>query len=130
MNEYLLDTITITRHFSQKGKIGSKARRIIERAEEAGTGKLFISTVSLFEIIYLHERARVSVSVENVISYLQSKRYYEVIDLSLPIIFVAQHISFYEMHNRLILATASYLGVPILSSDEKFDQVMDVQRIW
>jgi PIN domain nuclease of toxin-antitoxin system len=127
---YLLDTVTITRYFSRKGKISHRAKRIIEQAEDFGSHKLFVSVVSLFEIIYLFERERIGVSLPMTISMIESKSCYQVIDLTIPIVVVAKDISFYEMHDRLILATAAHLRVPIVSSDEKFDDVKEVQRIW
>ena len=60
---YVIDTVTITRHFSGTGKIGSKANKIIKEAEE-GIHTLFISVVSLFEIMYLAEKNRIKISLK------------------------------------------------------------------
>jgi PIN domain nuclease of toxin-antitoxin system len=127
---YLLDTITITKYFSKKGKISHRAKRIIEHAEHFGSYKLFISVVSLFEIVYLAERERIDLSLSAALDIIKSKACYEVINLSTSIVEVAENVSFYEMHDRLILATAVHLRVPIISTDEKFDGVKDIQRIW
>lgn len=130
MNELYSGYNCCTRHFSNTGKISSKAKRIIHNAEDGGNDKLFISVVSLFEIVYLHERDRISVSLPTIISHLEVRPCYEVIDLSMPIVSVANSISFYEMHDRLILATAIYLKSPVISSDERFDEVSQIKRIW
>jgi len=50
--DYLADTVTVIRHFSGVGRIGRKARGILEGVEE-GDHHLFLSTVSLVEILYL-----------------------------------------------------------------------------
>jgi hypothetical protein len=42
----------------------------------------------------------------------------------------AETIQFYELHDRLILGTVKYLGLSILSSDERFDEVNEISRIW
>lgn len=126
---YLLDTITITRYFSGVGKIGSKAKKIIEEAEEGGH-ILYISVISLFEIMYLAEKNRIKISLQNTILQIQRKSCYQVVDLNTDIILETESIQFYELHDRLILGTAQYLGVKIISSDERFDEVSSDCRIW
>lgn len=127
---YLLDTVTLTRHFSSKGKIGQRAIKIIDQAERFGNHTLFVSVVSLFEIIYLFERQRILISLPIATSMIESKTCFKVVDLTVPIVKVAKDIPFYEMHDRLILATAVHLGVSVISSDEKFDDVKEIRRIW
>lgn len=126
---YVADTVTITRHFSGVGKIGSKAKKVIKEAEE-GKHSLFISVVSLFEIMYLAEKSRIKISLKNTVSDIQKKSCYTIVDLNTEIILKAETIKFYELHDRLILGTAKYLNLDILSSDERFDEVKDVNRIW
>lgn len=127
---YVIDTVTITRHFSGTGKIGSKARKIIKEAEEEARHILFISVVSLFEILYLAERNRIKISLKNTISTIQKKPCYAIVDLSTDIVLQAETIQFYELHDRLILGTVRYLGFSILSSDERFDELKEINRVW
>lgn len=55
--EYLADTVTVIRHFSKTGKLGSKARVVLEEAEK-GRHHIFISVISLVEIMYLAQKLR------------------------------------------------------------------------
>ncbi len=126
---YLIDTVTVTRHFSKLGKIGGKAKRIIKEAEE-GKHHLFISVVSLFEIMYLAERNRIKISLKASLDKIHSKPCYSIVDLNPEIVLTASRIQFYELHDRLILATMQYLELEILPSDERFDEVPNVNRIW
>jgi len=53
--QYLLDTVTIVRHFCGRGRIGLQAANILNTIEERDD--LFvISVVSLMEIMYLAEK--------------------------------------------------------------------------
>jgi predicted nucleic acid-binding protein len=126
---YVIDTVTITRHFSGTGKIGSKATKVLKDAED-GKHTLFISVVSLFEILYLAEKNRIKISLKNTISTIQKKSCYIIVDLNADIVLQAEAIRFYELHDRLILGTVKYLGLSILSSDERFDEVKEIDRIW
>ena len=51
-------------------------------------------------------------------------------DLTPEILKVANDLIFYELHDRLILSTAKWLDIPIISSDEEFKQVKDIQVLW
>ena len=57
--EYLLDTVTVVRHFSEVGKIGKKARDILNNLEN----QFIISVISLMEIMYLSEKNRIDIAL-------------------------------------------------------------------
>ena len=46
-----------------------------------------------------------------------------MVDLTVEVLQVAEAVVFYELHDRLILATAKWLGIKILSSDSKFKEL-------
>ena len=127
--DYLLDTVAIIRHFSGHGRIGRKAKTIIEEAED-GKHVLLLSVVSLFEIMYLAEKNRIAISLPNTLSLIHQKPCYQVAELSADIVVAASKIKFYELHDRLILATAKHLNLDILSSDLCFDELEKFKRIW
>ncbi len=126
---YLLDTVTLIRHFSGVGKIGDSAQQILDRAETSGD-EFFISAVTLMEIMYLSEKNRIPVNLEETLTKIEGSALYTVVELSADVLRVAAGISFYELHDRLILATAKWLEVPVISSDSKFPDVEGIVSIW
>ena len=126
---YLLDTVTIIRHFTDSGKIGKRAREILE-TKSGDQDRFMISVVSLMEILYLSEKHRISISLKETLKRLESSSLYMVVDLTPEILLVAETIDFAELHDRLILATAKWLDVPVISSDSKFFMVKKVEVIW
>lgn len=127
--EYLLDTVSLVRYLSNTGKISTKVKNIFDKAEK-NQCSFFISTISFMEILYLSEKNRIPITLKETVEKIQLSTIYEVVDLSTEIILTAQTVDFYELHDRLILATAKYLGVPIISSDTKFNNVESIQTIW
>ena len=128
---YLLDTNAIIRHLSNDAKIGNKAKKLIIESENSSKYiPLYISVISLMEIMYLAEKKRIPLTLREMIKSIRSKVCYQIIDLDTEILLAAEKISFYELHDRLILGTASYLGVPILSSDREFKKVKEIKIIW
>ncbi|MCK5057351.1 MAG: type II toxin-antitoxin system VapC family toxin [Candidatus Aminicenantes bacterium] len=127
--EYLLDTNAIVRHFAQISKLGKKAKEIISRAEK-DQHQLFVSIISLMEIMYLSEKKRIPLTLDEIINDLNKKECYSIVEFDVEILKKAASFHFYELHDRLILATAMVLGMPIISSDKKFDSVEDIEVIW
>lgn len=126
---YLLDTVTIIRHFSGHGRMGRKAKTIIAEAE-GDKHLLIISVISLFEIMYLAEKNRIKISLPNTLSAIHEKSCYQIAELTADIVVAASKIKFYELHDRLILGTAKHLNLDILSSDLRFDELENFKRIW
>ena len=126
---YLLDTVTMVRHFSNSGTIGKSAAKILDNFPNSDD-EFAISIVSLMEIMYLSEKNRINIDLNNTIDLLIQTSGYRIIDLITEIILSAQSIQFYELHDRMILATAKWLGIPIISSDRKFNSVEGIEVIW
>jgi PIN domain nuclease of toxin-antitoxin system len=127
--QYLLDTVTVVRHFSGKGKIGSAAAQILNAIEERDD-LLVISVVSLMEIMYLAERHRISINLRETLAQIDTSSKYTIINLIPEILQVAETINFPDLHDRLILATAKWLDVPVISSDGAFKTVPGIEVIW
>lgn len=126
---YLLDTVTIIRHFSGSGKLGNKARDIINSFERTND-EFFISVISLMEIMYLSEKNRIGIDLPKTLSIINNTEGYRIIDLNTEIIKTASKIEFYELHDRMILATAKWLDIPIITSDNLISQVKGFKIIW
>ena len=126
---YVVDTVALIRHFTNQGKIGKGASIILQELERSGD-TLFVSVISLMEILYLAEKNRIDINLKETLSELKSSSCFTVVDLNTEILLVAENLRFSELHDRLILATAKWLDVPIISSDRKFKHIPDVQVIW
>lgn len=127
--QYLLDTVALVRHFTGQGRMGKKASGILNSIESSGD-TLFISVISLAEVMYLAEKNRIEVGLSETLNLIDSSSKYFVIDLNSDILRVAQTVEFAELHDRLILATAKWLGIKIISSDGEFTRVKGVDVVW
>lgn len=127
---YLLDTVTLIRHFSEQGKIGNQAALILDNIEDNKDIKLSISVISLMEVMYLAEKKRISIDLQQTLDLINASNCYNIVNLTPEILRTAEMISFYELHDRLILATTKWLDIPIVSSDSLFPQVPDITVIW
>jgi PIN domain nuclease of toxin-antitoxin system len=126
--KYLLDTVAVIRHFSGNQKIGKKAKGIIENYSY--NDLFYISVISLMEIMYLAERKRIPLSLDDTINNINLASTYSLVNLTTDIIRIAEKLNFYELHDRMILSTAKWLDVPIISSDERFKELKEFEVIW
>ena len=129
--EYLADTVAIIRFVSKSGSIGARALTILKDADSAST-TIIISVMSLVEVLYLSEKSRVKLKLSDLMNRIKNHNNYRIIDLDTNILQTAEKISSknLELHDRLIVATAVYLKVPILTSDKIIRESKLTETIW
>jgi predicted nucleic acid-binding protein len=78
--EYVANTVAIVRYFAKKGRIPSRALRILRDAND-GKHTIAISVMSLIEILYRSERRRISIDLDRLRTELDEQSNYRIIDL-------------------------------------------------
>ncbi|RLG30226.1 hypothetical protein DRN98_07545 [Methanosarcinales archaeon] len=124
--QYLLDTVTVIRHFSDSGKIGKKAKKILNSSQNL----FFISVISLMEILYLSEKRRININLRETLYKIEQSSLYTIIDLTPDILKEAEGLNFPDLHDRLILSSTKWLGIPIISSDKQFRKLKTIEVVW
>ena len=115
--QYLADTVAIIRHFASVGKIGKVAKLILQEADK-GKNTIFISIISIVEILYLSERNKIPLNFEDMRTRLLHLDNYRIVDLDFDIVETAKRVQGLELHDRLIVSTSLALNIPILTSDQ------------
>jgi predicted nucleic acid-binding protein len=83
------------------------------------------------EILYLSERRRISISLENLDNLLAQSANYMVVPIGFEVVKAAAGIDDVpELHDRLIAGTAAWLGVPILTNDPVLTDSQHVETVW
>lgn len=127
--KFLLDTVAVVRWFTKNGQIGKSAKKILDK-DENPSARLYISVVSLFEILYLSERNRVEIDLNQTMKLIKRSMRLNVIDLTAEIVLTARTVEFPELHDRLIIATTKHFNLPIISSDREFKNIAGIEVIW
>ena len=97
---------------------------------EHGLHTVWIPAATLVEILYLSEKNRIPLSLQEVKRKLDEAENYRIVDLGFDIIELAGAIKELETFDRLIVATAKHLGVPILTSDKEIKDKSGIEVIW
>ena len=128
--QYVVDTVAIVRHLCKTGKLGKRVSKIFKHADTKDC-QIIISSISVMEIMIIAEKNRISLNLNQIISKLQNNSNYIIKDLDSEIILTASKIKKkLELHDRMIVATAKYLKVPLLTCDEQITASNVVETIW
>ncbi len=128
--QYLTDTVALVRHLRQHRRLGRKARQILQEAD-AGQHTIFISGITLMEILYLSEAQRITINLVDVITLMASSQNYVLVPIDADVVLAAATVDdIPELHDRILVGAAKYLQVPVLTSDQVIAQSGHVRTIW
>ena len=91
---------------------------------------IFVSIVSLVEILYLSEKKRIPIDLDQTIDAILARPNYEIVELDVTIMKEAKHVRGLELHDRLIVSTARFLAVPMITPDKQITDSGLVEVIW
>jgi hypothetical protein len=83
------------------------------------------------EVLYLSEKKRITVNLADVEKYMAKNTGCKECPLTISIVTKASEIDdIQELHDRLIGATASFLGLPLITNDPVLRASSHLQTIW
>ena len=104
-------------YFTESPRLSKKALKVFERTLEDGS--LIIPTVVLAEIMHIARKGRINMSFANTLKRIEESENFEIAPLDLDILKTADEIEYdLEMHDKLIVATAHFFDVPLITRDE------------
>lgn len=130
----VLDTHAWLWWLSDPDQLSEPARQHLEQALSESV-PVYVSTISTWEVAMLVEKGRLelTIDVEDWIAHSEAIETIEFIPIS-------NHLALRSVHlpgpfhadpaDRLIVATARYLGLPIVTRDSKIHDYAHVQTIW
>jgi len=128
--DYLADTVAIVRHLRNHPALGREAARIFRDAD-AGVNRVYLSAITLMEVLYLSEAGRIDVSLAELISTVSLSRNYAIVPVDSDIVVAALGIDDVpELHDRIIVATAKHLDIPILTGDRVIVGSRHIRSVW
>ncbi len=134
MNEFVTDTHALLWHILQSERLSKKAALIFNQADNNDV-RIYIPNIVLVEIVYLMEKAKISnKSLEKLINLLdRNPNNYQMTQITVSTIRTMQSLQrqlIPDMPDRIIIATAVELGLPLITKDSKIIKANVIEIIW
>ncbi len=134
MNEYVADAHVVVWYLFASNRLGKAARSALLDAE-AGKAKIYIPAVAIAEMIMVVEKKRLpGAAMAPLITYLnwmQSQSRYDLLLLHPDVVLSSHTLTVIpEIFDRLIVAEALRLGLPLITSDSVIRASGVVNVVW
>jgi len=134
MSEYVTDTHALYWHLTESSRLSKTVSEIFQQAD-AGLHRIFVPGIILIEVVYLIEKGRVSeTSFETIIKLLNTPDgSYHIAPLdenTARAMFSVPRSGIPDMPDRIIVATAKSLKLPLITRDEKIIRAKVVPTLW
>jgi PIN domain nuclease of toxin-antitoxin system len=125
----IADTMATVLHLENR-RMPETAKQWFVAAEQ-GIKQLGISAMTLAEIGYLSEKKRISLTVEQVLTYVRQHDRIQIVPISAVVVEQTFRIhDIPELHDRLIAATAACRAVPVITNDPHITASQFVRAEW
>lgn len=116
--------------FTDSPKISPKASAIFEKCEK-GEYVIFVPSIVIAEALSIFDKKRISFNFKKLFKEIYESENFTLIALDYPILqkMVALK-DIHELHDKIIVATAKYLNLPIITKDENLQNLSNVKTIW
>ncbi len=127
--EYIADTVALVVYL-EKRQLGTVSQMIFDSAENSNT-IIYIPAIVFAEILYLSEKGRISINLQDVKNLLQTNPNFREHPLTLEVIETAAQITdIPELHDRLISATVRHSSLELITTDAKIQNSAFVKTVW
>ncbi|HEX8600863.1 MAG TPA: type II toxin-antitoxin system VapC family toxin [Chloroflexia bacterium] len=133
MPDAVTDTHGLVWYLEDDSRLGSAARAAFEACDR-GEIAIYVPTICLVEIVYLQEKGRIAPTLKSLFDAVLQSGATRLVPTNLTVEIVdslnrVSRTDIPDMPDRIIVATALHLGLPLISRDSKI-QVTSVQTIW
>ena len=123
------DTHSIIWYFTEDSRLSQKALEAFE--ETIKEGIIIVPAVVLAEIMYIAEKGKTSLTFGETLQKIEESDNFSIAPLDIEILKVAAKIGVVlEMHDRLIIATALYHDVSLVTKDDQIRTAGICSTLW
>ena len=127
---YVPDTHTLVWYLTADQRLGKQAREALASVDR-GEARALIPIIVLTEILYLEEKGRIHIRLEELLRYLQQHSQYNIVPYTLDLLMAVREIGdIPELHDRIIAATARRHDAIVLTRDPAIVGSSSVKTLW
>lgn len=127
---FVTDTHALIWWFTDSLKTSQKASVIFEKCEK-GENVIFVPSIVIAEALSIFDKKRISFNFKRLFKEIHDSENFILIALDYPILqkMVALK-DIPELHDKIIVSTAKYLNLPIITKDETLQSLSNIKTIW
>ena len=127
---FVTDTHALLWWFTDCPKISPKASAVFEKCEK-GENVIFVPSIVIAEALSIFEKKRISFNFKKLFKEIHDSVNFTLIALDYPILqkmITLKDIT--ELHDKIIVSTAKYLNLPIITKDETLQNLPNIKTFW
>ena len=133
MSDIVVDTHATIWYLTDVASLSRYAEIAIDQA--ASSGSLFISAITLIELVYLTEKGRLPTDVLDILHNAldDPTTGFRLVDINRGLADIVASIPRQivpDMPDRIIAATALFLKIPVVTKDSAIHNLATVQAVW
>ena len=127
---FVTDTHALLWWFADSPRISLKASEIFEKCEK-GENVIFIPSIVIAEALSIFDKKRVSFNFKNLFKKIRASNNFVLIALDYPVLQKMIDLrEIPELHDKIIVSTAKYLKLPIITKDKILQNLSSIKTIW
>lgn len=127
---FVTDTHALLWWFTDSFKISTKASAIFEKCEK-GENVIFVPSIVIAEALSIFDKKRVAFNFKRLFEEIRDSENFVLIALDYPILqrmITLKNI--HELHDKIIVSTAKYLNLPIITKDKTLQNLSNINTVW
>jgi PIN domain nuclease of toxin-antitoxin system len=126
---FVSDTHSLLWYFTDDPRLGKTALKAFEDTIKKGI--VIVPSIVLAEIMHISKRGKTGLSFQKTLELIEEVENFQISPLDSDILKAADSIKTdLEMHDRLIVATAIWHKLPLVTKDETIVKSKLVRTIW
>lgn len=127
---FVADTHAILWHFINSPKLGPDALEIFDRCER-GECVIFIPSIVIAEALSVFDKKKVFFDFKKLLKNLHESENFVILPLDYSILQKMVDLKDVpELHDKIIVSTAKYLNIPIITKDKTLQNIKHIKTVW
>lgn len=127
---FVTDTHALLWWFTDNPQISTRASEIFEKCEK-GENVIFVPSIVIAEALSIFEKRRISFNFKRLLKKINDSENFIIIALDYPILQKMVNLKgVVELHDKIIVSTAKYINIPIITKDEILKNLPNIKTIW
>lgn len=130
MDSYVVDTHALVWFLTEDKRLSPLAEQILAQAE-VGEVQVLVPTLVLTELSHIAQKKKVKVTIYEVLNKINQGDGFIVVSFDLTVFQTMLTLpKEWEIHDRIIAATALYYKTKLITRDEVLQNADEVETIW